>query len=88
MSNLKSKLNKLDVDKLVSIPVDLSKLNDVVKMMLLKRRYMMNWLKMLRIFTSGNLLEKADYNTKIMKLKRKYLIMFMINILLHKTLIR
>ena len=88
MSNLKSKLNKLDVDKLVSIPVDLSKLNDVVKMMLLKRMYMMNWLKMLRIFTSGNLLEKADYNTKIMKLKRKYLIMFMINILLHKNLIR
>ena len=88
MSNLKSKVNKLDVDKLVSIPVDLSKLNDVVKMMLLKRMYMMNWLKMLRIFTSGNLLEKADYNTKIMKLKRKYLIMFMINILLHKNLIR
>ena len=88
MSNLKSKLNKLDGDKLVSIPVDLSKLNDVVKMMLLKRMYMMNWLKMLRIFTSGNLLEKADYNTKIMKLKRKYLIMFMINILLHKNLIR
>ena len=85
---MKSKLNKLDVDKLVSIPVDLSKLNDVVKMMLLKRMYMMNWLKMLRIFTSGNLLEKADYNTKIMKLKRKYLIMFMINILLHKNLIR
>ena len=88
MSNFKSKVNKLDADKLVSVPVDLSKLNDVVKMMLLKRMYMMNWLKMLRIFTFGNLLEKADYNTKIMKLKRKYLIMFMINILLHKNLIR
>ena len=31
LSNLKSKVNKLDVDTLVPVPVDLSKLNDVVK---------------------------------------------------------
>ena len=31
LSNLKSKLDKLDVDKLVPVPVDLSKLSDVVK---------------------------------------------------------
>ena len=31
LSNLKIKLNKLDVDKLVSSPVDISKLKDVVK---------------------------------------------------------
>ena len=30
-SNLKSKVDKLDVDKLVTVPLDLSKLNDVVK---------------------------------------------------------
>ena len=30
-SNLKSKVNKLDVDKLVPVAVDLSKLSDVVK---------------------------------------------------------
>ena len=29
--NLKSKVDKLDVDKLVIVPVDLSKLSDVVK---------------------------------------------------------
>ena len=28
---MKSKVDKLDVDKLVPVPVDLSKLNDVVK---------------------------------------------------------
>ena len=28
---MKSKLNKLDVDKLVPVPADLSKLSDVVK---------------------------------------------------------
>ena len=31
LSNLKSKVDKLNVDKLVPIPVDLSKLIDVVK---------------------------------------------------------
>ena len=31
LRNLKSKVDKLDVDKLVPIPVDLSKLIDVVK---------------------------------------------------------
>ena len=41
VSNLKNKVDKLDVDKLVPVPVDLSKLSDVVKMMLLKKMYMM-----------------------------------------------
>ena len=30
-SNLKNKVEKLDVDKLVRVPVDLSKLSDVVR---------------------------------------------------------
>ena len=31
LNNLKSKVNKLDVDKFVPVPTDLSKLSDVVK---------------------------------------------------------
>ena len=31
LSNLKSKVDKLDFDKLIPVPVDLSKLSDVVK---------------------------------------------------------
>ena len=31
LSSLKSKVDKLDVDKLISVPVYLSKLSDVVK---------------------------------------------------------
>ena len=31
IANLKTEVNKLDIDKLVLIPVDLSKLSDVVK---------------------------------------------------------
>ena len=37
LASLKGKINKLDIDKLTPVPVDLSKLSDVVKMMFLKR---------------------------------------------------
>ena len=42
LTNLKSEVDKSDIDKLVPIPVDLSKLNDILKMMLLKKMYMIN----------------------------------------------
>ena len=41
LANLKSDVDKLDVDVLVPVPVDLSKLSDVVKMMQLKKMYIM-----------------------------------------------
>ena len=44
LSNLKNK-----VDKLVPIPVDLCKINNIVKMMLLKKRYIMLRSKLLKI---------------------------------------
>ena len=40
-TNLNTEVDKLDIDKLVSIPVDLSKLSDIIKM-LLKKMCMMN----------------------------------------------
>ena len=48
-SNLKSKVDKLDVDKLVPVTVDLSKLSNAVKMMLLKKMYVMLRSKILKI---------------------------------------
>ena len=45
LTSLKFEEDKLNVDKLETFPVDLSKLNDAVKKMLLKRLYMVNWLK-------------------------------------------
>ena len=36
-ANLKTEVDKIDIDKLVPIPNDLSKLSNVVKMMLLKK---------------------------------------------------
>ena len=49
LSNLKSKVDKLDVDKLVPVHIDLNKLSDIVKMMLLKKMYIMLRPKILRI---------------------------------------
>ena len=42
---LNTEVDKLDIYKLVTVPFDLSKLSDVVKMMLLKKLCMINWLK-------------------------------------------
>ena len=42
LSNLKSKVDKLDVDKQVPVPVDLSKLSDVVKNDAVKELYTIN----------------------------------------------
>ena len=46
---LKRKVDQLDVDKLVPVPVDLSKLSDAVKMMLFKKIYIMLRSKILKI---------------------------------------
>ena len=46
--NLKSKVDKLETDKLVPVPVHLSKVSDVVKMMMLKKMYVMLRLKILK----------------------------------------
>ena len=48
-STLKSKLDKWDVDKIVPALADLSKLNDVVKMMLLKKMYITLISKLLKV---------------------------------------
>ena len=42
LASLKTEVDELDIDKLALVPVDLSKLSDVVKMMLLKRLNMIN----------------------------------------------
>ena len=66
LSNLKSKVDKLDVDKLVFVPVDLGKLSDVVKMILLKKMYIMLRSKIPDI---TNLATKASLNAKINEVK-------------------
>ena len=42
LASLKTEVDKLDIDKLVPVPVDLSKLSDVVKNDVAKKTEMMN----------------------------------------------
>ena len=69
---------KLEIAKLENTPVDLSKLSDVVKMKLLKIKKLYDELDYL--YTS-NLVKKLTITQKLMKLKRKYLIMIILNVL-------
>ena len=48
LRHLKSKVDKLDFDKLVPAPADLSKLSDAVKLKLLKKMYIMLRSKILK----------------------------------------
>ena len=64
LANLKSKVDKLDVDKLKLIPTDLSKLSDVVKNDVAKKTdYNKLVAKVDNIDYSG-LVKKTDYNMK------------------------
>ena len=42
LANLKTEVDKLDIDKLVPVPTDLSKLSNVVKNDVVKKLYMIN----------------------------------------------
>ena len=45
LASLKTEVDKLDIDKLVPVPVDLSKLSDAVKKDFVKKLCMINWLQ-------------------------------------------
>ena len=42
LAHLKTEVDKLEIDKLELVPTDLSKLSNVVKMMVLKKMYITN----------------------------------------------
>ena len=45
LANSKTEVDKLDIGKLAPVPVDLSKLSDVVKNDVAKKLCMINWLQ-------------------------------------------
>ena len=66
-ANLESQVDKLDIDKLATVAIDLSKLSNVVKNDVVKKTdYNKLVTKVDNIDTRG-LAKKTDYNTKIMK---------------------
>ena len=65
---MKSKVDQLDIDKLIPATVDLSKLSDVVKNNAVKKtKYDELFKKVDAVESTGtsNLVKKLDYNTKI-----------------------
>ena len=71
MANLKTEVDKLDIDKLATVPVDLSKLSNVVKNYVVKKTVCDKLVaKVDNIDTSG-LVKKIDYNTKTSKIEDK-----------------
>ena len=71
LTNLKTEIDKLDIGKLATVPVDLSKLSNVVKDDVVKKTmYDKLIAKVDNINTSG-VVKKTDYNTKISKIEDK-----------------
>ena len=71
LANLKTEVDKLDIDKLVPVPTDLSKLSNVVKNDVVKKTdYNKLVTKVDNIDTSG-LVKTTDYNTKITEIEGK-----------------
>ena len=71
LANLKSEVDKLDVDKLKPIPTDLSKLNDLVKNDVVKKADYNKLVTKVNNIDSSGLVKKTDYNIKITEIEDK-----------------
>ena len=71
LANLKTEVDKIDIDKLATVPADLSKLSNKVKHDVVKKTVYDKFdAKVNNIDTSG-LVKKTDYNTKISEIEDK-----------------
>ena len=73
LRNLKTKVDKLDIDKLVPVPIDLSKLSNVIKNEVVKKTEYNAKIKNIedKIPDISNLATKTILNTKINEVKNK-----------------
>ena len=74
---MKSKVDQLDVDKLIPVPVDLSKISNVVKNGVVKKNVYNAQIKNIedKIPDITNLATNTTLNAKINKVKNKILIL-------------
>ena len=79
LSNLKSKVDKLDVDQLVPVPVDLGKLIDVVKYDVVKKDVYNAKSKNIE---DKNLATNTTLNTKINEVKKEIVLITYLLLLL------
>ena len=71
LANLKTEVDKLDIDKLATVPVDLSKLSNVVKNDFVKKTVYDKFVAKVNNIDTSGLVKKADYNTKISEIQHK-----------------
>ena len=76
LASLISEIDQLDIDKLETTPVNLSKLSDIVKNQVVKdTKYdeLVKKFNAIQTTNTINLLEKTDYDTKIGEIEKKIL---------------
>ena len=82
MASLKTEVDKLDIDKLVLVPVDLSKLSNVVKNDVVKKTEYNKLVTKVDNIDTTNFVKKtkyekdgSDFEDKINKVDKKYLML-------------
>ena len=73
LANLKTEVDKLDIDKLVPIPVNLSKLSDVVKNDVVKKTVYDKLAAKLNNIDTSDFVLKTKYQTDKTELEKKFL---------------
>ena len=65
----KIEIDKLDFDKLATVPVDLSKLSNAVKNDVIKKTVYDKFVAKVNNIDTSGLVKKTDYNTKIIEIE-------------------
>ena len=71
LANLKTKVDKLDIDKLATVPVDLSKLSNVVKNDVVKKTVYDKLVAKVNNIDTSDFVLKTNFNTKFIGLENK-----------------
>ena len=71
LANLKTEVDKLDIAKLTTVPVDLSKLSNLVKNDVVKKTLYDKLVAKVNNIDASGLVKKTDYNTKITEMEDK-----------------
>ena len=74
LASLKIEVDKLDIDKLAPVPVDFSKLSDVVEIDVVKKAVYDKLVAKVNNIDSGTFLLKTKYQTDKTELQKKILI--------------
>ena len=84
LASLKPAVDELDIDQLKILPVDLSKLNNVEKTTKTRYDKLVKKINAIQNIDTSDLAKKADYNKKVVEVKKKYLSMIKISLPLNQ----